>query len=280
MDVYPGRFEQLVFSGGGTRCFWHGGFLEVAGEPLGLAPKRIAAVSGGALSACCHVSGRDRKLLEVMGSTFARQDSNIAEAPLTGEKGLTPHQELYRQVVEETLDQAARDAVADGPPLQIQLARPPKRLPLEAGAFLALLLYEIDQKARATPHMALPVTIGTEAFLVDARQAARDGKLIDLICAAAVIPPVFDLPTWEGDRVMDAGTCDNAPMPDPDEGHTLILLTRKYRNAPDRPDRLYVAPSDETPADKIDFTDREKIERTWRLGREDAKAFLARHGLG
>ena len=279
MDVRPGQFDQLVFSGGGTRCLWQGGFLEVAAEPLGLDPARIASVSGGALSACCHVSGRDRKLLEVMGGTFAEQDSNMAEAPLTGEKGLTPHQELYRAVVEETLDEDARAAIADGPPLQVQLAKPPKRLPLKAGALLALVLYEIDQKARATPHMSLPVTIGTKAFLVDARQAARDGKLIDLVCAAAVIPPVFDLPGWEGDRVMDAGTCDNAPMPEPDEGRTLILLTRHYRNAPEREDRLYVAPSDETPADKIDFTDRAKIEETWRLGRKDAKRFLDRHGL-
>ncbi len=236
-------------------------------------------MSGGALAACCHVAGRDRALLDIMGGRFAEQEHNVAEAPLTGEKGLTPHQELYRAVVEEALNDEAVSRIADGPALQVTLARPPRRLPLKAGAFLALLLYEIDQKARSSPHMALPVTIGTKALTIDARQAARDGKLRDLVCAAAVIPPVFDLPTWEGDRVMDAGTCDNAPLPEPDEGPTLILLTRRYRNVPEREDRLYVPPSDETPADKIDFTDREKIERTWEMGRKDGQAFLERHGL-
>ena len=275
MDVRPNLFDQLVFSGGGTRCFWQGGFMEVCEEPLGLKPKRMAAVSGGALSACCHIGGRDRALLDIMGSAFADQDRNVT----LGKSDATPHQGLYREVVTDALTDEAQARVADGPPLQILLAAPPRRLPLKAGALLALALYEIDRHARSSPHMALPVTIGTRPILVDANQAARDGRLIDLVCAAAVIPPVFDLATWEGTRVMDAGTCDNAPMPDPDQGKTLILLTRKYRNTPEQPDRLYVAPSGETPADKIDFTDKEAIEETWRLGREDGQAFLRRHGL-
>ena len=280
-DLTDVRFRQLVFSGGGTRCFWQGGFLEVCAEPLELAPERIAAVSGGALSACCHVGGRGRVLLDIMGSAFADQDHNVEREG----SHATPHQELYRRVVEEALTDEAVAAVANGPALTITLAAPPKRLPLKLGAFLALALYEIDQHTRSSPHMALPVSAGTKMLRIDARQAARDGKLRDLVCAAAVIPPVFDLPEWEGTRVMDAGTTDNAPIPQADDGDedgqgpTLILLTRRYRNTPDRDDRLYVPPSDETPADKIDFTDRAAIEKTWRLGREDGKAFLKRHGL-
>ena len=280
-DLNGVRFPQLTFSGGGTRCFWQGGFLEVCAEPLELAPERVAAVSGGALSATCWIGGRARALLDIMGSKFAEQDANVAR----DKSNLTPHQELYRQVVEEALTDEATARVADGPELTITLAAPPRRLPLKAGAFLALALYEIDQHTRSSPHMALPVTVGTRLLRIDARKAAREGRLRDLVCAAAVIPPVFDLPEWDGTRVMDAGTCDNAPIPraeDGDEGGegpTLILLTRRYRNVPEREDRLYVPPSDATPADKIDFTDREKIEATWRLGREDGEAFLRRHGL-
>ncbi len=275
----PGQFEGLVFSGGGTRCFWQGGFLEAVHEPLGLRPARIAAVSGGALSACAWIGGRAKALLDIMGDAFADQDSNLGEAPGQDSHRPTPHQSLYRDVVEETLNADAVRRVADGPKLEITLARPPRHLPLRAGAMLALVLYEIDRKARSSPHTALPVMIGSKALRVDARAAAREGKLHDLVCAAAVIPPVFALPCWQGERVMDAGTCDNAPMPEPEQGGTLILLTRRYRNTPDRPDRLYVAPSDETPADKIDFTDKEKIEKTWRLGNRDGKEFLQRHGL-
>lgn len=270
-------FRQLVFSGGGTRCFWQGGFLEIVSEPLNLDPQRVTGVSGGALSAACHIAGQGRRLLDVMGSAFAEQDYNFNEEPLENDGGATPHQELYRSVVEETMTAKAVSDIANGPAFQISLALPPANLPLKAGAFLALILYELDQHTRSTPHMSLPVAIGARKLMVDAREAARTGKLTDLVCAAAVIPPIFDLPEWNGQRVMDAGTVDNAPMPDPDEGRTLILLTRQYRNTPDNHDRIYAHPSRETPADKIDFTDREKIERTWKTGRKDGKKFLKAH---
>jgi predicted patatin/cPLA2 family phospholipase len=56
------RFEQLVLSGGGTRCFWHGGFAGVVVLAIRLASKPIAAVSGGALSACAFVGRVERRL--------------------------------------------------------------------------------------------------------------------------------------------------------------------------------------------------------------------------
>jgi len=76
---------------------------------------------------------------------------------------------------------------------------------------------------------------------------------------------------------LDAGTCDNAPLPRPDDGATLILLTRRYRNTPHHEQRLYLAPSDATPADKIDFTSRQKIEDTWEMGRKDGQAFIEKY---
>jgi hypothetical protein len=69
-------------------------------------------------------------------------------------------------------------------------------------------------------------------------------------------------------------------MPDPNEGRTLILLTRRFRHLPQSDSCLYVEPSEAVPADKIDFTNRRKIEDTWRQGASDGKAFLLRHGLG
>ena len=83
--------------------------------------------------------------------------------------------------------------------------------------------------------------------------------------AAAVIPPVFEPPLWEERAVVDGGMADQAPMPEPDKGETLILLTREYKNIPDIPGRFYVHPSKETPADKIDFTDPGKLRKTWDL---------------
>ncbi|WP_368373138.1 hypothetical protein [Roseovarius sp. THAF9] len=53
-----------------------------------------------------------------------------------------------------------------------------------------------------------------------------------------------------------------------------MLLTRPYKNLPDVPGRVYVWPSEETPADKIDFTDPQKLRDTWALGQQDAEAYL------
>ena len=264
------HFDQIVFSGGGTRCFWHGGFMEVLARRAPQQPTRVSSVSGGALSAATWIADRERELLEIMGEAFDENGSNVDLAA----DNYTPHQEIYRQVVSDTLRREDIDAIADGPAFQVLLAHPPRSLPRKAGAALAVTLYELDQQTRSTPHLRLTEAAGVEGDLVDARQAARDGKLIDLICAAATIPPVFDTPEWDGRTVVDGGTVDKAPPPEPDEGTTLLLLTRIYRNLPEIEGRTYIQPSEPVEADKIDFTKRSKIEETWALGRRDAKAWL------
>ena len=63
-------------------------------------------------------------------------------------------------------------------------------------------------------------------------------------------------------------------MPEPDEGRTLVPMTRRFENLPGSGRRECVQVSDETPADKLDFTSREKIEETWAMGRRDAERRL------
>lgn len=98
--------------------------------------------------------------------------------------------------------------------------------------------------------------------------------MVDLVCAAASVPPFFDRAHWDDRRVIDAGMTDQALMPDPDKGRTLVLLTRKYRNLPKIVGRIYVCTSDETPADKLDFTDPEKLRRAWELGEAGGRQTL------
>lgn len=268
------NYQQLVFSGGGTRCFWHGGFLEAAREPLGLEPERITGVSGGALSAACFIGDCGQELLENMGEAFADVDSNV---DLDGDEpgdGLTPHQSVYCQVVEKTLHDEIEKRVAEGPQFQVLLAYPPVKKHPKASTLPLSLAYWLDLRVRSTPELKFTKWAGLEQELVDGREAARQGKLVDLICNAAVIPPVFNLQGWNGRKVVDGGLACKAPLPTPDEGTTLILLTRRYRNLPEDNRRVYVEVSKETPADKLDFTDREAIEATWEMGRRDGQKFL------
>ncbi|NNK15406.1 MAG: patatin-like phospholipase family protein, partial [Sulfitobacter sp.] len=169
--------------------------------------------------------------------------------------------------------------VADGPPYQILIGHPPTNTLPKLSGTAATLAYEAELHLIGSPHFDWAEKIGVSSTLVDARQAAKAGKLADLICAAAVIPPLFDLPQWDGKPVIDGGMADQAPMPEPDHGQTLILLTREYDQIPDIEGRSYIAPSREVDADKIDFTDPEKIIRSWKSGEADGREYLANHAL-
>ncbi|KAA9005294.1 patatin-like phospholipase family protein [Histidinibacterium aquaticum] len=266
-------FDQLVFSGGGLRCFWQGGFVDVVRDEIGLDPKRIASVSGGALSAAGFICRRGKMVLDVMMERFAEADSNIAWDTYETD-GMTPHQRIYREVVERVIDVEARQIISDGPSYQVLIGHPPSHGWSKATGTAATLAYEAELHTVSSPHMSLPEKFGVSASLVDAREAAREGTLTDLICAAATIPPVFDPPMWHGKPVIDGGMFDQAPFPDPDEGRTLIMLTRRYRNVPEAEGRVYLPPEQACPADKIDFTDPEKLRATWACGEEDGRRWL------
>lgn len=269
------RFEQLSFSGGGIRCFWQGGALHELQCVQEIAPSRVAAVSGGALSAATVIAGRGDQLIETFARHLARQDHNV-ESNLSASdvEDLTPHQRLYNDVVHDVLSQDACEAVANGPAFEVLLCRPPPFLPTKFSAALTVALYEVDKHLRSTPYGKFAKWGGARAIRVDGRQAAREGKLPELVCLAATIPPVFEIRQWQGKPVIDAGTVDNAPVPVPDEGNTLVLLTRSYRNLPERERCTYVFPSHETPADKIDFTDAGGLRQTYEQGRKDMRKLL------
>ena len=268
-------YPQVVFSGGGTRCFWHGGFMAVARDRLTPAPERIACVSGGVLAAAAFVTGRERRLLDTMAETFERRGANVDWHELVDGGPLTPHQSLYRDIVGAVLgDGEAERLVAEGPSLHVILAHPPGsgRVARAAGA-LATLAYEAELHVLSRPDLEWAQAAGLSTSRVDAREAARAGRLVELVCAAAVIPPIFEPPIWDGRPVVDGGMSGHAPAVEPDEGATLVLATRTYRNWPED-GRTYVGPSESVPADKIDFTDPDKIRETWECGEADGRRFL------
>lgn len=271
--MIPKDPEQIVFSGGGLRCFWQGGFLTELEKTCTLAPKRITGVSGGALAGAAWIADVERTLLDTMCDAFAQRDSNLGLFD-ADEDGITPHQRLYCDVVKQVLDDAACEKIAHGPQFQILIAHPPSTgAPTLTGTALAAA-YEAELHIMNAPHFAWAEKMGLDAHLVDANQAAREGLLTNLVNAAAVIPPVFEPPLWQDRRVVDGGMADQAPMPDPDRGVTMVLLTRDYKRLPDIEGRHYISPSKETPADKIDFTDPQKLRDTWAQGERDARRYI------
>lgn len=248
--------------------------MHVARDRVAPNPERITAVSGGVLTGAGFIAHRGEQILSLMSEAFSDLDSNLKLDDLIEDEGITPHQRIYREVVTEAFPPEAIDAVAEGPDYHVLLAHPPTGPFADLSATAATLAYEAELHLVSGPHFNWAERMGITTSRVDARKAAREGMLVELICAAAVIPPLFALAKWEGKDVIDGGMSDQAPLPEPDEGTTLILLTRDYDRIPERDDRLYLAPSEETEADKIDFTDPEKIARTWEQGIKDAELFL------
>ncbi|EPX83001.1 patatin-like phospholipase family protein [Salipiger mucosus] len=273
MREIPRDPDQIVFSGGGLRCFWQGGVMTTLCREWPLKPKRVTGVSGGALAAAAFLTGREKRLLDEMCAAFEERDSNL-DLFAADKNGITPHQELYCEVVSRVIDDEAARIIAEGPQLQILIAHPPDTgLPTLTGTAMTVA-YEAELHTVNSPHFDWAEKIGLTSKLVDANAAAREGQLVELISAAAVIPPVFEPPLWEDRRVVDGGMADQAPLPDPDEGDTLVLLTRDYKRVPDVSGRCYVHPSEETVADKIDFTDPQKLRDTWAQGERDAQRWL------
>jgi hypothetical protein len=65
-----------------------------------------------------------------MGEAFDRTEHNVDPFDGDPRTGLTPHQTIYHDVVERTIDKSAEQAVATGPQFQVLLAYPPStRLP-------------------------------------------------------------------------------------------------------------------------------------------------------
>ncbi len=268
-------FEAVTFGGGGTRCFWQGGFLSAVSEDIGLSPRRIDAVSGGTMSACVYVADLAERLLDIMIDRFSRRDWNFDPDAITDESDVLPHHSLYREMIQTAFeDRRAHEAIAEGPEFVVHLARPIRGLG-RLGSLLTIGIYEFDLHWRSSPHQRYAAMCGAQPLQVDARQAAREGKLVDLVVAAASVPPLFPQKTWEGRKVIDGGVIDNAPPPRCRDGETgLILLTRRYRHIPQRDGYVYVCPSCEIPTDKADFSDHDGVKRTWDLGCEDGHRFL------
>ena len=271
-----GPFRTLVFGGGGTRCFWHGGFMAATADRLPLDVRRISAVSGGALSAAAFVTDRERRLLDAMCEAFERREDgggNFEIGDLLDGDHPFPHEALYRRIVTNLLDdEEAREMVAEGPTFRVQLARPGR-----LGAKGTVAAYVSDIAVRSSPHPVYPRMTGATAIQVDAKRAAREGRLCELIVAAASAPPVFNQAMWDGEPVMDGGVVDNAPCWAESDDPTLLMVTRPYRNIPSFENRLYAMPSKKPPTFKLDFTDSQGIRGAWELGERDGRAFLERH---
>jgi predicted acylesterase/phospholipase RssA len=291
-EARPGRrapYAQLVFSGGGLRCFWHGGWMEAVEARRTFAPERVTGSSGGALSAAAWLANREGHLFDRFTRALRRTDWNVTLDDMNGDDGRSPHQRVYEAIVEDVIDDAAQARIADGPVFQISVSTTGEGAGATLRAIGAGTIYQLEQMVAPTPRPRLSASAGVEQRIVDARRAARDRRLPDLIRMAATVPPAFRAEAWDGpdteggEPIYDGGMVDKAPLPEPDAGQTLVLLTKRFRALPDDdPNRIhYVQPSETVlSGSKLDFTDPGLLREAWDQGHRDGEAWLKTHQGG
>ena len=68
------------------------------------------------------------------------------------------------------------------------------------------------------------------------------------------------------------------PLPEPDEGRTLVLLTKRFDSLPEDATSgriVYVQPSsDVLSGSKLDFSNPDLLQEAWEQGRRDGLAWL------
>jgi hypothetical protein len=265
------RFEQLVLSGGGTRCFWQAGFLHHVRDEIGLKPQRIASVSGGAMVACGFVGRLGPEILRLTKISF-RHSRNFHWP--TSRWGFMPHEVAYRRIVDGVFGEEAEAKICDGPPIEVVLTELPPFLPDAVSASLSMITYLLERALKDATDKSWPQKFGLRELRVDARDAAAEGRLAELITTAARIPPVFQFECWEKHPVIDGGSMSDAPMPSEETGPTLCLLASYFSYLPHKEGRIFVMPSRTIPTGKIDLTESKEIQEAWDLGAEDGERFL------
>jgi Patatin-like phospholipase len=276
-------FDAVVFAGGGNRCYWQGGFYEVAASRLGLAPKLVVAASAGAFAAIYSLLGSGPEARQLVYDGCGPHLKNFDVAAWRRGEPLCPVGPLYRELLARTIDHnalARLNAITD---LQVAVTRMPRGLPPLAGAMLGIGAYQLEKHLLHPVHPRLGRMLGFRAEFVSARGLADASAMHDVLMASSGVPPFMPVTRVNGKPAFDGGLVDNVPVEPlaPVEaagGKTLVLLTRLYQNIPDVAGRTYVQPSQKINLSQFDITNPGGIRAAYELGVKDGNAFAASMG--
>jgi predicted acylesterase/phospholipase RssA len=273
-------FEQVVFAGGGNRCWWQAGFWDVVADEINLKPRLIAGVSAGADTACMLYANTSQQVLSyyrtaLKGNTRNAHFKNIFRRS----ERVFPHGRIYRQALKDVLGgDFFASLKTDAPEIRVQFARLPKRLGPYAAVGVGLIAYNLEKYWKKRLHPTFGRRIGFTPEVVRVSDCKDDDELVSLLIASACTPPFTPIEYRAGRATLDGGMVDNVPV-DAVEPHatTLVLVTRRYPNHASlfaHGGRLYVQPSEKVPVSAWDYTSIERIEATYQQGRRDGVAFL------
>lgn len=276
-------FDAVVFAGGGNRCYWQGGFYEAVAERIGLKPRLVVGASAGAFAATYS-------LLEMGPATRARvigacnsSLKNFDFAAWRAGKPLCPVGPMYRELLDQTIDEASLERLKKTTDLQIAIARLPRPLSPVLGALIGIGAYQIEKKIFHPVHPKFGRALGFRPEFVSAREMETPRQFSDALMASSGVPPFMPVTLVKSAPAFDGGLVDNVPVEpivaiEAAGCRTLVMLTRVYKDIPVVPGRTYVQPSQRIDVSQFDIRNPQGIREAFELGLSDGKAFLSSIG--
>lgn len=275
-------FDQIVFAGGGNRCWWQAGWWDTVAPELQLRPRVIAAISAGAATACMVYAHDSHQTMDYYREVLSNNRRNVYWGNLLRNERVFPHYGIYRTALLTIFADGRLSHLQQAPEIRIGVAHIPRwsgpRLAVAAG----LLAYNIDKHVLKTLHPRLGRKLGFRPEFVRAQDCASPEQLADLLLQSASTPPFTPVLRRSGRPVLDGGLVDNVPVDalDATPGNVLVLVTRLYPR-PRRfvleqggQRRLYLQPSQRVPISSWDYTRPDAMTHAYELGRRDGETFL------
>jgi predicted acylesterase/phospholipase RssA len=275
------RYHDIVFAGGGNRCWWQAGLVELLAQHPSWQARRLVGASAGAGIATAFATGRLQDSLAAAVERFAATPRNVEWRELL--KGRRPFMlpRIYPDWIDSFLDAADFSRLQQSAlKVQVAITRPVHFLPTALSTALALALYASEKFWLKRFHARLPHYLGLRAEYLD---LASSSSLIDartLLLASGAAVPITPTHRVGGRPALDGGFYDSVPLPPAPaaEGDTLILLTRHRPELPRiflHEHRVYLQPTRPVAAINMDCTNPGAVRKTYEQGRQEAAALLA-----
>jgi predicted acylesterase/phospholipase RssA len=276
-------FDQVVFAGGGNRCWWQAGFWDVVQPELNIRPRIISGISAGAATACMLYTNNAAWVMDYYARALRNNTKNVYWSNLLRGQSVFPHYRIYRQALLDIFAERFA-ALQSAPEIRIGVSLLPRWLGARSAVAAGLIAYNIEKYVRKTLHPTLGQSLGFHPEFVTAQECASVEDLADLILQSSSTPPFTPVLRRNGRPVLDGGMVDNVPVAalDAAPGRALVMVTRLYPRpqtfvvAHDGQQRIYVQPSRKVPIASWDYTSPSQMQHAYALGRADGEQFLMR----
>lgn len=271
------HFENIVFAGGGNRCFWQAGFWSIAASACDLKPARVFSVSAGSAIACALFAGTFAQGFAGFKRAIAGNDRNLYPFNFLSKRPVFPHGRLYRDAILGSIDGPALTRLHHGPEIFILISYPPLWASERMALLLGMMAVGLDAFHHDAVHPSMGRWLGFTPLYLSVRDCATPDELADLIIASSCVPPLTPQARRNGIAIFDGGLVSNVPTDGvaQENDRTLVLLTRQFARLPSIAGHIYVQPSQPIPVRVWDYTNDNALQATFDLGRRDGEKFCS-----